>query len=89
MPRPAVDVSPRYAHPDDSTKQIVVINVPPSVTPIGVKVSGDKSCNERESGGADPGERSKLIFDPLAAAAEGTVPQRAFVTNRRHARLRR
>lgn len=42
-PRPVFDFAPRYAHPDDSTKQIVVINVPPSVTPIGVRVAGDKA----------------------------------------------
>jgi hypothetical protein len=49
MPRPAVDFAPRFAHPDGSTKQIVVINVPPSVTPIGVKVSGN-----RDDGYGDP-----------------------------------
>lgn len=43
IPRPVFDFEPRYAHPDDSTKQIVVINVPPSITPIGVRVAGDKA----------------------------------------------
>jgi hypothetical protein len=41
-PRPVFDFASRYTHPDDATKQIVVINVPPSVTPIAVKVSGNK-----------------------------------------------
>jgi hypothetical protein len=42
-PRPVFDFAARYPHPDDDTKQVVVINIPPSITPIGVRVNGDKT----------------------------------------------
>lgn len=42
-PRPVFDFAPRYEQPGDPSKQIVVINVPPSVTPIAVRVGGDKT----------------------------------------------
>lgn len=42
VPRPVFDFA-RYGDPHDQSKQIIVINVPPSMTPIAVKVNGDKS----------------------------------------------